>query len=882
MSMLLRIANLFSHFRVDREIDAELQSHIAMRIEDGIAAGMSPEEARRDALRRFGNPTVTRERVAAVDITLALENVLRDIHYALRQLLKRPGFAITAIVTLALGIGANVVVFSALNALLFRPLAVPDSGNLYNIEHKEEGRYFQSYPDYLDYRDRNKTFSGILAYNTIRAAISTGTSVTRNFGYLASGNYFDVLGVQPALGRFFHSSDEHGISLAPYIVLSYDCWRTRFNGDSRIIGTVVDLNKQPFTVIGVAGKAFHGTEIFYWPDFWIPMVDATQIGYSRHYLENRSTRNPWVLGRLKPGITPQQASDDLNIISAQLAKEYPSADDDLSARLVRPGLMGDVWGDPIHSFLSGIMALSLLVLLAACANLGSIFAVRASERRRELAIRLAIGSSRWVILRGLLIEAVLVSLLGGAAGTVLATGLLHALSRWQPFAEFPIHVIVAPDGRVYLIALLLSLCSGVLFGLLPAQQIWKSDSVQAMKSSAHIVPIFHRLTLRDLLLGVQIALCTLLVTASFVALRGMQRSLHAPLGFQPKGVMLAATELNMGGYQEAQWLPIQKRLIEGTSQLPGVSAVGVIDRTILGNDCCGSSAVYRQGTTNFISPNEVFSARNFAISPGYLQAAGTRLLSGRDFTWHDDANSPAVALVNVTFARRMFGNTSAVGKHFLLHGGYREEIVGVVEDGKYKTLTEKALPAMFFSLAQQTTSNDTVLVVRSSLPSEDIAPALNHVFSNIDRSIPYVLRSWPDALDLALFPARAATATLGIMGFLAAMLAITGIFGMAAYSVSTRMKELGIRAAMGAARGQLMHSALGRTLFLLFSGSLAGLILGSLASRLLALIVYEATPSDPLVLGGVVFTMMLLGLLATWIPARNALLIDPARLLREE
>ena len=615
------------------------------------------------------------------------------------------------------------------------------------------------------------------------------------------------------------------------------------------------------------------------------MVNAPQIGFSRHYLENRTTHNPWILGRLKSGVTPQQATDDLSTISAQLAKQYPTSDDDLTARLVKPGLMGDSWGDPIRSFLAGIMVLACLVLLAACANLGSIFAVRAADRNRELAIRLSMGSSRWNILRGLLTEAVIVSFFGGIAGTLFAAGLLQALSRWQPFAEFPIHVTVLPDAKVYVIALLLSLGSGMLFGLLPARQIQRSDAAQVLKNGGNAVTAFRGFALRDVLLCVQIALCTLLVTASLVALRGMERSLHAPFGFQPEGVMLAGTDLTMAGYVEDQFLPVQKRILEAASRLPGVSAVGMIDRTLLGSGCCGSMGVYREGTTEFRSSDQVFDGRNFSISPGYLQAAGTRLLSGRNFTWHDDGKSPRVALVNAAFGRIMFGTAHAVGHRFLLHGDKDPvEIVGVVEDGKYQSLTEDAQPAMFFPLTQQINSNETVLVVQFfTLPPGAMTATLDQALSSVDRNIPFILHSWPDALDLALFPARAATAALGIMGLLAAMLAVTGIFGMAAYSVSRRTKELGIRVAMGAERVQLMRSALGRPLILLLSGSVAGLALGVLASRrLLAQIVYEATPRDPLVLGGVILTMALLGLAATWIPARHALSIDPARLLRDE
>lgn len=808
-----------------------------------------------------------------------MTNLLRDLHYALRQLRKSPGFAITAIVTLALGIGANVVVFSVLNALVLRPLNVAQPRNLYNIARKPVGWDTESYPDYQDYRDRNSTFSGIAAYNFEIAGISKSKLAAQSFGYEVSGNYFDLLGIQPVLGRFFHAADEHGPNSAPYVVLSNSFWRNHFNGDPKIVGQTIDLNKHPFTVLGVAPRAFHGTEIFMWPDFWVPMVNEQQIdGFN--YLTQRSNHMVWLLGRLKPGITTAQGTENLNAIAARLTKQYPADDDGLSARLVKPGLMGDGLGGAIRGFMTGIMALALLVLLAACANLGSIFAARAADRSRELTIRLAVGSTRGHILRQLLTESVLVSLLGGIAGTFFATTLLQALSRWQPFAAFPVHVTVYPDIKVYVVALILSLGSGIIFGLLPARQIWRTDAAQMMKSGASALPNFRRFALRDMLLVVQIALCTLLVTASLVALRGMQRSLHAPLGIEPNGVTLATTDLLMGGYSSEQSTEIRKRMIDDAARIPGVIAVGTINHAPP-NVSGGDQVVYRMGTADFRFSNAVLDATDFSISPDYLRAAGTVLLAGRDFTWHDDAHAPKVAIVNVAFAHTMFGNSPAVGKQFLLWGGTRVQIVGVVQNGKYHSLTEAQLPAMFFPIAQQPTSN-TTLVVRSKLALPEMAADLDRMLTSLDPNLPFRIRSWPDTLAFVYFPAQMATAALGIMGLLAAMLAITGIFGMAAYSVSKRMKELGIRIALGAQPAQLMRSALGRPLALLLSGSVVGLALGVLASRLLAQIVYEATPRDPVVLAGVIVAMTLLGAIATWIPARRALHIDPNQLLHDE
>ena len=879
MAILRRFANLFRRSRVDRDINAELQAHLDLRMDANIAAGMSLEDARRDALLRFGNPTITRERVAASDAPLSLADLGRDLRYAGRQLRHSPGFALTAILTLALGIGANVVVFGVLNAMILRPLNVGGADRLLQLAGQRQGDDNQCYPDYIDFKARNSAFTDMAAYRMGYVGLGSGGTAEKTWEYEVSGNYFDMLGIQPQIGRFFHASDEHGANSAPYIVLSDKLWRTRFNADPRIVGTTVDLNKHPFTIIGVAPNTFNGTEIFFWPEFWLPMVNEEQIeGYS--YLTKRGTHNMFVIGSMKRGVTPRQAEDNLNVVAHQMTREHPTDDDGLSARLVKPGLLGDTLGGPAQPFLAAIMTLALLVLVAACVNLAGIFAARAADRSKELAIRLSIGSTRWRILRQLLTEAVVVSMAGGALGTLIATAMLKFLSHWQPISEYPIHVTVVADGRTYLIAVLLSFAAGILPGLLPARQVWRTDATDAMKSGTTSARIMRRLTLRDLLLGIQIALCALLLTASLVALRGMNRSLHAPIGFVPQGAMVADTDMHMAGYSDASAFPVQRRIIEQALQIPGVQAAGTIDSLPLSG---GSSnwPVYREGATDLRSSNSVMTPHSYGISPGYLKAAKTTLQAGRDFTWDDGPKAPSVAIVNETFARKMFGDQSAIGRHFL--GGDRSsyQIVGIVENGKYEMLTEDQSPAMFFPLAQAHEAN-TILIVRSDLAPAEVASALNRMLTGIDSSLPFTLRQWPDRLSLVLFPPRIATAALGVMGLLAAMLAITGVFGMATYTVSMRMRELGIRAALGAHRGQLMRAALGRPLLVLLSGSAAGLLLGVLASRLLAGLVYEATPRDPLVLIGALVAMTLIGLVATWIPARRAFAINPAQLLRQE
>jgi len=813
-----------------------------------------------------------------------MHSTLQDIRFTFRQLRKSPGFALTAILTLALGVGANVVVFSVLNALILRPLNVPDAQNLYQIARNHHGWDTQSYPDYTDYRDKNTTFKGIAGYAfsnagvTIPANGSQQSTVAQIWGYEATGDYFDMLGIRPVLGRFFHASDDHGPNSAPYVVVSYGFWHDRLNSDPRAIGSVIDLDKHPYTVIGVAPDSFHGTELFMWPDFWVPMVNEQQLEGS-NFLTERGDHQIYTIGRLKTGVTPQLATQNLNAIATQLAKTYIE-DDKLDAHLIRPGLLGDIMGGPMRSFLIGIMLMAILVLLAACANLASIFAARAADRSRELAIRLAIGSSRWNMVRQLLTESVIVSLVGGAVGMVIASFLLRVLSSWQPIAQMPLRVAVNPDASVYAVALLLSLASGVLFGLLPARQIWSIDASHAMKPGASSVAAFRRLTLRDLLLGVQIAICTLLVTASLVALRGMMRSLNASFGFNPEGVTLLDTDLGLAGYSDDQSITIQKRMLEEIAQVPGVTAAGAINHIPLGLSNSDAD-VYRPDTTDYRMSNAVTDAIYYSITPGYLQAAQTHLLAGRDFTWHDDDKAPSVTIVNAAFAHAMFGDKSAIGQHFKRSAGHIYQIVGVVENGKYQSLVETTRPAMFFPYAQDTHSN-IFFVTRSQRLRSEITPSLQRIMHNTDGSLPYTIDSWQQSLEFALFPSRAATAALGVMGLLAAMLAVTGIFGMASYTVSKRMKELGIRVALGAQPLQLMRAALARPVLLLLCGSIAGLVLGVMASGLLAHIVYQATPQDPLVLLGVVLTMTLLGTIATLVPARRAQNVDPARLLRED
>jgi predicted permease len=882
------MGNLFRRPLMERETNAEFEAHIALRTEDNIARGMTPQEARRDALVRFGNPAVMKERTARADAALGIDGLWRDVRYALRQMRRSPGFALTAIVTLALGIGANIVVFGVLNAIILDPLHVADPDSLYQINHKEWMASGQSFPAYQDYKLRNTTFADMAAvYGMSGVGLRWQNAVRSISGYDVTGNYFDMLGVQPELGRFFHAADEHGPNSAPYIVLSDRLWRNVFNSNPQMLGAVVEVNKHPFTVIGIAPPEFQGTERFYWPDYWIPMANEEQAeGWDFHHDHLADPIS--VIGRLKPGIPARQATDDLSRIAADLQREYPDTDKDQSARLVRPGLEGDE-SEMIYKFLFGIMALAGMVLLAACINLASLFAARASDRTRELALRAALGSSRGRLLRQLLTESVLVGLIGGAAGMGGAGLLLHLLNRFDPLyggdATETLPTITL-DWKIYAVAAGLSIASGLLFGLIPARHAWSAEPMRSIKNTPMEGSGLRRFAIRDLLLGAQIGICTLLVASSLIAARSMQQLLAVPLGIDPKGATLATQDLSMTGIDGNDALLKQKAMIDAAMQIPGVTAVGTVFFAPLAGGGMQGIPIYRPDTPDKHLGNEVFSTRIYPISPGYFAAAGTRLLSGRSFTWADDAmRKPLTAIVNQTFARKMFNSAPAVGQTFSMFGDLYI-VVGVSEDGKYGGLRHANLgegpePALYTSSAQMVRSL-TSLVVRSHLPQNEIATALQRTLGGIVPGVPVQIIPWQYPVNNVMFPARTATEALGIMGMLAAMLAITGIFGMAAYSVSKRMKELGIRVALGARRTQLLRSAVGRPLVLLAIGSVLGILATLTATPLLSRIVVKANSHDPLVLIGVVATMILLGGVATCIPARRALGVNPSTLMRED
>jgi predicted permease len=876
-SMRSRAASLFQRSQINAEMEEELRSHIQHRADDLERSGLHRPEAERRARIEFGGREKYKEEIHEALGSNYLGSLLQDVRVSLRTLRKSPGFAFAAILTLSFAIGANAVVFAVLNALILRPLDVPRPQSLYQLQHGNEASGYESYPDYLDLRDRNHSFDGLAALTAMEANLDAGENPSRTWGMECTGNLFDTLGLQPYLGRFFHASDEHGPNSAPYIVLSYAYWQNHFQSDRGVVGRVVQVDKRPYTILGVAPREFHGLIMFFNPDFFVPLVN------SRSVEELNARDNRWVFllfGHLKDGVTPAQATADLDSIGSDLEKAYPKVERKMTFALVRPNLYGDYLGRPVRAFMTALMLLAGLILLAACANLGGLFAARAADRSREVALRLALGSTRRRILRGLLIEALMISLAGGALGLLGSVVLLRELSAWQPFARWPIHLEVNPDAKVYLVALFLALLSGLLFGAVPVKQVLATNPYEVVKSGS-TGRAGRRVTLRDVLLVAQIAICAVLVTSSMVAVRGLARSLHGDFGFRVENTLLADTELSMAAYHGDRVAQMQKSMVKALEAIPGVESVGLADNVPLG-DGADETSVFTDDTTDLRPSNASASLTLYRISPEYFHAAGTAIVSGRTFTWQDDKESPRVAVVNTEFARKMFGSaTTAMGRHFKMPDGSRIQVVGIAEDGKYGSLTEDQLPVVFLPILQSP-STSTWLVVRTNRDRTQLTSAIRNAVRELDPGLPIFIQPWFNEMDTILFGPRMATISLGVLGVLGALLSVTGIFGMAAYSVSKRLRELGIRIALGAKRGEVLQAALGRPLKLLAFGSAAGLLLGLLGTRVLAFIVYQATPRDPLVLAGVVLAMALLGLLATWIPAQRALSVNPMILLREE
>jgi len=813
-----------------------------------------------------------------------MNNLLQDLRFAFRQLSRSPAFAFTGITILTLAIAANVIVFGVFQALILRPLDLPEADRVMQLGRTSQTYPLLSYPEVRDVRDNNTVFSSVAAYIMLSVGLEVDNVSRAGWGYEVSGQYFELAGIRPFLGRLLQPADDQP-GADPVAVLTWSAWKGSLGGDPNIVGKKVRIDKQPFTIVGVAPEGFYGTEKLLQVDVFVPLVhEAALEGDS--WLERRDSWHVFGDVRLKDGVTLKQAQAELNTIALLIKSQYPAEEEKAGFKLVRPGFGGDFVGAPLRGFLTGVMILAGVVLLTACANLGGLFAARTLDRSREIAIRLAVGSSQSRILRQVLVEALVISIVGGSLACGLAWSALTGLANWQLSDVIPFRFFVLPDPTLILAAFLISILAALMFGLIPLRHVFKTDPNETIKSGGNRSSAGRRWALRDVLLAAQVALCCLTLTAAFVSLRGLGQALTMDLGFNPKDAVRIQFDMAQAGYSTKSAELFRRQLLDRVLQLPGALAAGYASTTPLALHP-QNIPVFSVNITDFRRSNMAFQSYVYGVSPGYFAASETPLVAGRDVNSADTDKSAPVAVVNREFARELFHSDDVVGRYFKDGAGHSILIIGIVADGKHLRLNEETEPAAFLPFSQRADTN-TSLVVRtrpdpSGAVAKELAASIPKVIRDLDSAVPIQHSgAWSNQLDLVFFPSRVATVALGLFGGFGLMLSITGTFGLASYTVGKRLRELSIRVALGARGKQILWAALGRMLILLASGSVVGILLGFAASQVLSAIVYQASAQDPVVLGAVGLTVLLTGSLSVAGPVRRALLVDPAQLLREE
>jgi predicted permease len=811
-----------------------------------------------------------------------MDRLFQDLIVSFRRLRSSPGFTVAAILTLALGIGANTTIFSLVNAVVFRPFGVERQNDLVFFNMKTAKAEFPatSYLDYKDYRDRNTVLTDLAMYRIVPVNMSRGSGEnSRLWGYEVSGNYFGMLGVKALRGRLLNPEDDAKRGGHPLAVITYNCWQRRFAGDPDIAGRKVKVNGLDYTILGVTPAGFIGTELIFTPEIFVPIAMATQLeGYN--WLDKREDGNGWSLGRLRPGVSMKSAEASINVIAKQLGREYPDMDGGISIVLSPPGMAGTFLRGAITGFSAVLMVVAGMVLLIACVNLASLLLARAADRRKDTAIRLALGASRGQLVRQLLTESLVLSILGGTAGILLAFWLTDLVNGWTPPIDVPVIPHVVMDVRVLLFAAAVSLVTGLLFGLVPALQSTRSTLAGAMRNDAPSDKL-RRVNLRDLLVTAQIALSVVLLIGSVLVVRSLQHALSLHLGFEPAHAATVSFDVGLQGYDEQRGREFQRRVLDKVRSMPGIEAAGMIDGLPLTLNISNSS-VHIEGRQE-ARPGDTPMANWYVITPGYIQAMQTKLVGGRDIDARDTKDKPLVVLVNEAFARQLLPGEDAVGKRFRQGTkGPWIQIAGVVEDGKYRSLGETPSPTVFQDMDQSWRSNLT-LVARSPLPEAETARLLQRAVGELDPSLTiYESGSLTSRLALALFPARLVAVVLASFGLLAVVLAATGVYGIMAYAVSRRTREIGIRMALGAAPAQVLRVVLLRTAVLLGIGTVLGLAMALAGGQFFAQILYGVSARDPLTYFCAIALMAAVAFVACLVPARRAIKIDPLTALRTE
>jgi predicted permease len=829
--------------------------------------------------------------------------ILRDIRFGFRSLLKHPGFTAIAVITLALGVGANSTIFSVVNATLMRSLPVSHPENLVYVFSGNPGSVF-SYPDYAEMRDQNHVFDGLIAWGGITASLNSNDQTDLVSGAVVTGNYFQNLGVGAEKGRVFNPEDDQTPGAHPLAVISHGLWQRRFGGDQNIVGRQLLLNGHNFTIIGVTPPGFGGAQMGVVRDLYVPMmmqavVRPPRSGYSGEMdpdlLRKRSNRWLYSVGKLKPGVSIEQAQADLALIAKQQENAYPETNRNRGVRVLAFSQSDDPeQRRQLGSVATLLMSTVGLVLLIACANIANLLLARGSARGKEIAIRLAIGASRWRIVRQLLTESVLLATLGGILALLIAwwaTATLRALP--PPAGALPLTPQFSIDLPVLLFTMGLALLAGIVFGLAPALRISRPAIVPALKDESRTVTDRKAyFNLRNLLVVTQIGLSVVLLIAAGLFLRSLRHAQAIDPGFDAEKIVTVPLNINLLRYTKPQGREFYRQAVERVESIPGVESASVARIVALGGGASVRSLAIegRSGSDNQFrsegagpAGGDANSVSSNVVGPKYFQTMGIGLLRGRDFNLQDTEDKPGVVIVNESFVQRHFPGEETIGRRISFNGaaGPWREIVGLVHDSKYLSLGEPLTPVVYLPL-QQNHETGMTLHVRAANPSSIVGAVRSEVQSlekNLPISNPTPMNEW---IINSLYAARMGAILLGVFASLALVLAAIGLYGVMSFSVSQRTRELGIRMALGAQTSDVFKLVLRQGMGLVICGVAFGLGAAMIVTRLLTSFLYGVSTTDRITFAIIPIVLALVAGIACYIPARRATKVDPLVALRYE
>jgi predicted permease len=809
------------------------------------------------------------------------------------MLRQRPGFTALVVFTLALGIGSNGAIFNLINSTLMRPLPVErpdDLSVLFTRRASDDGYGGVSYPDYLDYRDKNQVFSGLIAYSALPLSLSIGGGQNeRVWGEIVTGNYFEMLGVRPALGRAIQPDDDKTPGAHPVAMLNYSYWQQRFGGDPRVVGQTVKINSVAYNIIGVAPHGFQG--VFYVgfsPKLWIPMMQQAQaVPGGGGTLSQRDNRWLNVMGRLKPGATLEQAQAAMSTLTSNLDQEYQKTNKGVSVALFRerearpePEAAGTLWMAAVV-----FMGMVGLVLLIACANVANLLLARSSARQREVAVRLALGASRWRLVRQLLTESVMLAILSGAVSLVLTVLTGRALSAIKLSTDIPFEFDFSLDYRVVFFTVLVSILAGIIFGLVPALRLSRTSLAIALNAEGTRGGTGgkHKARLRNALVVAQVAVSVIVLVTAGLFVRSMQRVLDIRPGFDVRNALLVSVDPRLQGYDEARGQQFYKNLVERLKAVPGVESATIASPFPL-DFVSNSAEVVLEGGNRAPDESTTPILRSI-VGPEYFQVTGTPIVQGRALNDRDTKDSPKVAIVNETMARRFWPGQDIAGKTIRLDGpeGPVYEVVGVAKDGKYRTLGEEPRPYFYLPFNQNYASEFvTVLVRTTGDPAGMVAPVRREV-QMLDQDLPiFDVKTMESHMARSLLGARMSAAFTGVFGVLALALALMGLYSVIWYSVTLRSREIGIRMALGAQQSDILKLFLKQGLLMSLIGVGIGLVGAFIVGRLAPSLLYGVAPTDPVTFAAIALLFIACALLATYFPSRKAAKINPMIALRAE